>query len=136
MQCVPFPGKGSSDLFHNVTELQRQRVEAELELRQIETEINQCEFTLNRYIQKLQVLKETIVQTEQEMEATEKKIILYTETFPAQEAATTKLKANLETLKESSQKKKDELNELKAIFSQKLAEWRSTVRDTIDNDCT
>ncbi len=136
MHCFPIQGKGSGDLFHNVTELQRQRVEAELEIRQLETEINQSEFTLNRYLQKLQVLKETIVQTEQEIEATEKKLIAHKETFPVQEAATAKLKSNMEAIQESSQKKKDELNELKKIFSQKLAEWRAAVRDTIDNECT
>lgn len=126
----------SSNLFHSVTELQRRRVESELELRRLESEINQNEFKLNRFYQKLQALEETISQTEQDSQKLENELVSYKETSQVQDAATNKLRSNLVYVTNCEQNKIKELLQKKQEYAAKLSTWQSTVTNKLQSIST
>jgi chromosome segregation ATPase len=122
---LPEGTNSAATLFHSITELQRQRVEDELELRRLDTEINQYEFKVNRYFQKLQVLEDTILQTEQAIQQMELKLIGYQEHSTVQEAATAKLQSNLDATTQKVNRLNEDIEQTKQNIQEKLNELPS-----------
>jgi chromosome segregation ATPase len=116
-----------SQLFHRVAELQRQRLEAELDLRRLDNEIAQMEYKINRHCKKLQVIQETIEQTEQQIVEMEEILQQYKENYLVQEAATTKLKNEISATASLFATIQSELSQLQEENKSKLARWAGIV---------
>lgn len=116
-----------SQLFHRVAELQRQRLEAELDLRRLDNEIAQMEYKINRHCKKLQVIQETIEQTEQQTVEMEEILQQYKENYLVQEAATTKLKNEISAAASLFVTIQIELSQLQEENRSKLARWAKIV---------
>lgn len=116
-----------SQLFHRVAELQRQRLEAELDLRRLDNEIAQMEYKINRHCKKLQVIQETIEQTEQQTVEMEEILQQYKENYLVQEAATTKLKNEISAAASLFATIQIELSQLQEENRSKLARWAKIV---------
>lgn len=116
-----------SQLFHRVAELQRQRLEAELELRRLVNEIAQMEYKINRNCKKIQVIQETIEQTELQTGEMEELYQQYMENSLVQQVATTKLKNEISAVESRFAAIQSELLQMQEENKAKLARWTGIV---------
>lgn len=121
----------SKDLFHSVSELQRKRVEYDLELRRLESEVHQLDFKFSRLCQKLQLLEATTVETEQDFHDLQEKVVHLKECNQVQDVATAKLQSNLASTIVRDETLKQELTEIQRTLNEKLSTWHLQVMNKL-----
>lgn len=119
------PHDEAEQLFHGVTEIQRKRIESELEIRRLADEIDQAEYKCGRLMHKLEGVNESIANTKKETDSMESQLGKTSGDLQVQLSATEQMQATLKSSTRKLEQLRSQLEEKKEELQERHDSWRT-----------